>query len=131
MTLWAMTNMQHSPYAADDLCMLLRTCPYQDECLTLTIVMKHLLTRIVCYSNLRVVTEVAKSLEFSSKIHQLADRVIHGMTKGGMEEYNAVHLRIERDARDWSQIMGGEAVHLLPCPCPTCETMQPHLLVIW
>ncbi|KAK9844459.1 hypothetical protein WJX74_002810 [Apatococcus lobatus] len=61
-------------------------------------------------SNLRVVTEVAKSLEFSSKIHQLADRVIHGMTNGGMEEYNAVHLRIERDARDWSQIMGGEAV---------------------
>ena len=30
------------------------------------------------------------------------------MTKGGQLEYNAVHLRIEKDARDWSQIMGGE-----------------------
>ena len=59
-----------------------------------------------------MVTEVAKSLEFSSKIHDLADRVIAGMTKDGSEEYNAVHLRIERDARDWSQIMGGEAVRL-------------------
>ena len=59
-------------------------------------------------SNLRVVTEVARSLEFSSYVTSLADRIIHGMTKGGQLEYNAVHLRIEKDARDWSQIMGGE-----------------------
>lgn len=61
-------------------------------------------------SNLRVVTEVARSLEFSSYVTSLADRIIHGMTKGGQLEYNAVHLRIEKDARDWSQIMGGEQV---------------------
>jgi hypothetical protein len=61
-------------------------------------------------SNLRVVTEVARSLEFSTYIQQLADRVISGMTNAGKYEYNAVHLRIEKDARDWSQIMGGEQV---------------------
>ncbi|KAK9810163.1 hypothetical protein WJX72_005905 [[Myrmecia] bisecta] len=61
-------------------------------------------------SNLRVVTEVARSLEFSPHIQELADRVIHGMTNAGLHEYNAVHLRIEKDARDWSQIMGGDAV---------------------
>ena len=78
-------------------------------------------------SNLRVVTEVAKSLEFSSKIHSLADRVIHGMTGGGTQEYNAVHLRIERDARDWSQIMGGEAVRTMRF----CSTRACTLLVLW
>ena len=66
----------------------------------------------VC-SNLRVVTEVARSLEFSDKVSDLADRVIHGMTMAGKYEYNAVHLRIEKDARDWSQIMGGEEVQFL------------------
>lgn len=78
---------------------------------------------MACCSNLRVVTEVAKSLEFSSKIQQLADRVIHGMTNGGREEYNAVHLRIERDARDWSQIMGGEAVCIYP-PVPRSSILS-------
>ena len=53
---------------------------------------------------------MARSLEFSGKVAELADRVIHGMTMAGKYEYNAVHLRIEKDARDWSQIMGGEEV---------------------
>ncbi len=53
---------------------------------------------------------MARSLEFSDQVANLADRVIHGMTLGGKNEYNAVHLRIEKDARDWSQIMGGEQV---------------------
>ena len=53
---------------------------------------------------------MARSLEFSDKVAELADRVIHGMTMAGKYEYNAVHLRIEKDARDWSQIMGGEEV---------------------
>lgn len=55
---------------------------------------------------------MARSLEFSDKVAELADRVIHGMTMAGKYEYNAVHLRIEKDARDWSQIMGGEEVRL-------------------
>lgn len=72
-------------------------------------------------SNLRVVTEVARSLEFSDKVTELADRVIHGMTMAGKYEYNAVHLRIEKDARDWSQIMGGEEVQLLQAQ--VCDLM--------
>ncbi|KAK9785429.1 hypothetical protein WJX73_009533 [Symbiochloris irregularis] len=61
-------------------------------------------------SNLRVVTEVAKSLAFAPQIHALADRIILGMAAQGAEVFNAVHLRIEKDARDWSTIMGGDAV---------------------
>ena len=64
-----------------------------------------------------MVTEVARSLEFSDKVLELADRVIHGMTMAGKYEYNAVHLRIEKDARDWSQIMGGEQVKSSSCIC--------------
>lgn len=44
----------------------------------------------------------------------LADRVMAGISggagSGARKEYNAVHLRLEKDARDWSAIMGGEAV---------------------
>lgn len=61
-------------------------------------------------SNLRVVTEVAKSLEFSPQMHALAQRVIEGMTESGLHDYNGVHLRIEKDARDWALIMGGQQV---------------------
>ena len=88
-------------------------------------------------SNLRVVTEVARSLEFSDKVAELADRVIHGMTMAGKYEYNAVHLRIEKDARDWSQIMGGEEVKLLQgcffaCTSGVCVlgTSQSHAITL-
>lgn len=60
-------------------------------------------------------TEVARSLVFSSKIQDMADRIINAMTHGGQKDYNAVHLRIEKDARDWSTIMGGEAVSRCSC----------------
>lgn len=60
---------------------------------------------------------MARSLEFAPKIAALADRVIHGMTMAGKYEYNAVHLRIEKDARDWSQIMGGEQVSNASAAC--------------
>ena len=73
----------------------------------------------VCCSNLRVVTEVARSLTFAPEIQRLADRVIAGMTAGGQAEFNAVHLRIEKDARDWSTIMGGEAVSPQCSPVPS------------
>ena len=79
-------------------------------------------------SNLRVVTEVARSLEFSDRVTELADRVIHGMTMAGKYEYNAVHLRIEKDARDWSQIMGGEEVWLPLCRAKTVVCMYLRLL---
>lgn len=67
-------------------------------------------------------TEVARTLEFAPSIEAMADRVvaaIHSTTP----VFNAVHLRIERDAKDWAQIMGGPEVPLpassspLPRPC--------------
>jgi hypothetical protein len=62
-------------------------------------------------SNLRVVTEVARSLEFAPAIVAMADRIVAKIGKSA-HAYNAVHLRIEKDARDWSQIMGGPEVRL-------------------
>ncbi|KAK9827655.1 hypothetical protein WJX81_004166 [Elliptochloris bilobata] len=67
-------------------------------------------------SSLPVVTEVARSLTFAPAVRALADRVIAGISGAGGaaggagREYNAAHLRLEKDARDWSAIMGGEAV---------------------
>eukprot|EP00887_Chlorella_sp_A99_P002549 scaffold6.g2549.t1 len=61
-------------------------------------------------SSLRVVTEVAKSLHFAPPLLALADRIVEGMTAGGQLPYNGVHLRIEKDARDWAMIMGGQQV---------------------
>lgn len=66
-----------------------------------------------------MVTEVARSLEFSPAILAMADRVVAAISKSATS-YNAVHLRIEKDARDWSQIMGGPEVRrscLKGCNC--------------
>ena len=60
-----------------------------------------------CSSNLHIVTEVAKSLEFAPTLQALANRIVEGITGGGMHAYNGLHLRVERDARDWTNIMGG------------------------
>jgi len=68
---------------------------------------------MVARSNLRVVTEVTRSLEFSPMMHSMADRVVAAIAARS-PEYNAVHLRIEKDARDWSQIMGGAEVWKTP-----------------
>lgn len=65
-------------------------------------------------SNLRVVTEVARSLEFAPAIERMADRIVDKIAKSA-HGFNAVHLRIEKDARDWSQIMGGPEVHKAVC----------------
>lgn len=61
-------------------------------------------------SSLRLVTEVARSLTFAQPLVELADRIVDGMTLGGQLAYNGVHLRIEKDARDWAMIMGGQQV---------------------
>jgi hypothetical protein len=61
-------------------------------------------------SNLPVVTEVARSLAFAPRLHALADRVVSALTDGGRLPFNGVHLRVEKDARDWASIMGGTQV---------------------
>lgn len=61
-------------------------------------------------SDLGLVSGVARSLAFAPALHALADRVVDEMTRGGVLPFNGVHLRIEKDARDWAMIMGGEQV---------------------
>ena len=69
-------------------------------------------SRLCARSSLPVVTDVARSLTFAPAVRALADRVIAGISAAGTtrREFNAAHLRLEKDARDWSVIMGGEAV---------------------
>lgn len=61
-------------------------------------------------SNLPLVSEVARSLRFAPALHELANQIISALTNQGSLSYNAAHLRIEKDARDWSIIMGGDGV---------------------
>lgn len=73
-------------------------------------------TQTCARSSLPVVTDVARSLTFAPAVRALAEHVIAGISAGGAgggaarREFNAAHLRLEKDARDWSAIMGGEAV---------------------
>lgn len=55
-------------------------------------------------------SEVARSLAFAPRLVALADRVVDGLTRGGALAFNGVHLRVEKDARDWASIMGGSQV---------------------
>ena len=61
-------------------------------------------------SNLPLVSEVARTLAFAPALHELANQIIYALTDHGTVAYNAAHLRIEKDARDWSIIMGGDGV---------------------
>lgn len=61
-------------------------------------------------SNLPVVSEVAKSLLFAPELHALAKRIVDVLTEGGTQPFNGLHLRVEKDARDWATIMGGQQV---------------------
>ena len=58
---------------------------------------------------------VADSLHWSPQIVELAETIWMGMREGGVNLYNAVHFRIEKDAKDWSLIMGGIEVISLLC----------------
>ena len=59
-----------------------------------------------------MVGDVARSLSFAPLLEGLAQRIVANMTQSGKMPFNAAHLRIEKDARDWSIILGGEAVGL-------------------
>jgi hypothetical protein len=67
------------------------------------------------------VTEVARSLQWSHAIENLATRVVQGMLNVSADHYNALHLRVEKDARDWSMIMGGKQVSR-----PSLHNFQPQ-----
>ena len=67
----------------------------------------HLFRFLSSCSNLRLAAAVADSLHWSQQITELADRIVRGMKSEGVTLYNAVHFRIEKDAKDWALIMGG------------------------
>jgi len=73
-------------------------------------------------SNLPLVGDVARTLVFAPAVRALADHIVASISGGGgfggpaRRAYNAVHLRLEKDARDWSHRMGGQAVRPLPAP---------------
>ena len=56
---------------------------------------------------------VARTLFFNPLLTRLADEIVAGMAEAGVQAYNSLHLRIEKDARDWSAIMGGTGVCFL------------------
>jgi hypothetical protein len=78
-----------------------------------------------------VVTEVAKSLSFSPQVQALADRILEDLTEGGTLPFNGLHLRIEKDARDWATIMGGQQVTPALSPDIECARHYLHLVPTW
>jgi hypothetical protein len=70
---------------------------------------------------------VAESLKWPAKLQALAGRVKSGMRDAGGLQYNSVHFRIEKDAKDWAMIMGG--VEVSPPFLPgMVNTTTRHLL---
>lgn len=65
---------------------------------------------VVARRCLGLVSKVARSLQFAPQLEQLAARIVSNMTGGGRMPFNGAHLRFEKDAKDWSTIMGGEEV---------------------
>jgi hypothetical protein len=51
----------------------------------------------------RVIESVARSLAFAPSLERLADKVRAGLG----EAYNGLHLRLEKDAKDWATLSGG------------------------
>lgn len=50
-----------------------------------------------------VVASVASSLRFAEPLQRMADKVMRGIGTA----YNGLHLRLEKDARDWQRQQGG------------------------
>lgn len=69
---------------------------------------------------LPLATQVARALPFSREVEALATRTVAALAVRGHVAFNGVHLRIEKDAGDWSIIMGGAGRiwHIY------CETMR-------
>lgn len=78
-------------------------------------------------SGLLRATMVARTLFFAPQLTALADEIASGMEAAGVGTFNSLHLRIEKDAKDWSAIMGGNGV--------SAEAQQSCLLgahtIVW
>ncbi len=56
--------------------------------------------------------EAARSLRLPPGIVALGDKVVNGIAQAnaGERDFNGIHLRLESDSRDWSEILGGRDV---------------------
>ena len=59
---------------------------------------------------------VAQNLPFAPDLNILAGEVVDGLKSAGVAVYNGIHLRIEKDAEEWADIMGGEKVQRVHPP---------------
>ena len=68
---------------------------------------------------------VARTLFFAPLLTGMADQIVAGMTAAAVAPFNSLHLRIEKDAKDWSTIMGGAGVGLTPQQgfCAACALL--------
>ena len=73
---------------------------------------------------------VARTLFFAPLLTGLADEIVAGMEAAGAAPYNSLHLRIEKDAKDWSTIMGGAGVRLPPQLSAACAKIASALCTI-
>ena len=85
--------------------------------------------RVLC-SCLSQASLVARNLPFAPDLNTLAEEIIDGMKRVGVVVYNGIHLRIEKDAKEWAEIMGGEKVNKAPpssmilCPFSQSRSMS-------
>lgn len=57
-----------------------------------------------------LVEEAAAGLFFESRVRSLAERAAPALLREGESYFNAMHLRVEQDAKDWAIILGGPGV---------------------
>ena len=53
---------------------------------------------------------MAQKLPFAPDLRELADKIVDRMKQSGGKQYNGLHLRLEKDAKDWITIFGGKEV---------------------
>lgn len=75
-----------------------------------------------------LVADVAANLPFAPEVQALADRVTRGIAQKGAPAFNSLHLRMEADAKDWMDIIGGSRVGLLCSAMRVSTAMHDRLM---
>ena len=61
------------------------------------------------YRNLALAAEAARGIFFKARLVALAEQVVGSLDPHG-RGFNGLHLRLEKDARDWHRMAGGTKV---------------------